>query len=69
MFFDKLPPIFGEALAQTLPLISANAKTNKRLHDLNGTYDINSAFDPCHLLPAGTPQRGQRAFTASSRMR
>jgi hypothetical protein len=54
VFFDDLPPIFRDALAQTLPLISANAKTNARLHDLNGTYDISAAFDTCHLLPAGT---------------
>lgn len=52
LFFDDLPPIFKNALAQTLPLIRANV--SPRLHDLNGTYDNSAAFDSCHLLPKGT---------------
>jgi len=52
VFFDNMPPVFQNVLAQTLPLIHASA--NGHLHDLNGSYDASAGFDLCHLLPKGT---------------
>jgi hypothetical protein len=58
--FDELPPIFKDALRQTLPLIKANQ--NRHLHDLNGSFGTELLFDPCHLLPAGTRFVAKRIY-------